>query len=254
MNAFKEKFPGAEIIDIRKRDGTSRKVHKDFDICVYFTIESVSRWYHVEHKGKKSFTLIKPDAKPWAPGVQFYNGPCKQFSSAKIYARIWYNIHVVSGTLKTRFNIEAPIPEFDDWYTKDCTNQGDPRTPFGKELKQKYREQHGGGTSLLDEREVVNKAFNITDAEKEILIREAVDIATKVLDEKDYWLNIHGDLLGDFNVAWHPKYNISKITGVNIKQDLDLNIEFLCDNGNGFNAILRWGKGAGFSNLRLDLK
>jgi hypothetical protein len=34
----------------------------------------------------------------------------------------------------------------------------------------------------------------------------------------------------------------------------DVNFVFECDDGFKFGGILRWGKGAGFSNLRIDLK
>ena len=37
-------------------------------------------------------------------------------------------------------------------------------------------------------------------------------------------------------------------------QQPDVNFVFECDDGFKFGGILRWGKGAGFSNLRIDLK
>ena len=47
---------------------------------------------------------------------------------------------------------------------------------------------------------------------------------------------------------------IDTINEVILTKENDLKLEFRCDNNFRFNGILRWGKGAGFSNLRLDLK
>jgi len=251
-NSFKQKF-GCEILDARTRTG-SRKNHYDFDILVRFP-NGEEVWKHVEHKGSKTFCAIKDDEKPWTASVQFHNGGCDKYSIAKSYAKVHYDIHVASGSLKNTFGILAPIPSFDDWFKQDCCVQADPRSAFGKELKQKVRAVRGPGSSLLDERQPVIDSLEITDDDKQQLIKEVLPIANHVLEQKDYWLTICGSLEdGNFNLAWYPKFTIGSIQDVEVTRKKDILFEFKCSEDFSFGAILRWGKGAGFSCLRVDLK
>lgn len=246
IDAFKDKF-NLDIQDIRDRKG-SRKTHYDFEIQVN------GEWKRVEHKGSKSYKPISSDKKVWASGVQFYNGPADKFSLAKKYANTWYNKYIGSGELKKEWKIEAETPSFDEWYAKDCKVQGDPKTPFGKELKIKVREKRGPKTSLLAERKAVNDLIEMTKEEEEIFINEVYPLANEVLEQKDYWLVIHGDLTNKFHFAWFPKFKLPKIISLKFKKCLDLEFDFICEDDYVFNGILRWGKGAGFSCLRIDLK
>ena len=245
INAFKEKF-NIDIQDARDRKG-SRKTHYDFEIQVD------GEWKHVEHKGSKGYKPISSDKKVWAAGVQFYNGPADKFSLAKKYARTWYDTYIGSGELKKEWNIEAEIPSYDEWYSKDCKIQGDPKTSFGKELKKKVREKRGPKASLLDKREKVNNLLRLTK-EEDTFINEVYPLANEVLEQKDYWLVIHGDLTNMFHFTWFPKFKLPKILSLKFKKCLDLEFDFICEDDYIFNGILRWGKGAGFSNLRIDLK
>ena len=246
INAFKDKF-GVEIQDARDRKG-SRKTHYDFEIQVD------GEWKHVEHKGSKAYKPISSDKKVWASGVQFYNGPADKFSLAKKYARTWYDKYIGSGELKKEWNIEAEIPSYDEWYSKDCKVQCDPKTSFGKELKKKVREKRGPKASLLDKREAINNLIDMTKEEEDKFINEVYPLASEVLDQKDYWLVIHGDLTNKFHFDWFPKFKLPKIISLKFKKCLDLEFDFICEEDYVFNGILRWGKGAGFSCLRIDLK
>jgi len=252
LTTFKEKF-GSDILDARMRRG-SRKTHYDFDILVRFP-NGEELWKHVEHKGSKTFRAIKDDEKPWTAGVQFHNGGCDKYSIAKSYAKVHYDTHLASGSLKNTFGIVAPTPSFDDWFKKDCCVQADPRSAFGKELKQKVRAIRGPRSSLLDERQPVIEALNITDDDKQELIKEVLPIANHALEQKDYWLTICGNLEdGNFNLAWSPKFTIGTINEVTITKEKDIWFEFKCSDDFTFGGILRWGKGAGFSCLRVDLR
>jgi hypothetical protein len=243
MASFKEKF-NLEITDARARKGSSRGTHYDFEILVN------GEWKHVEHKGSKKLCTIKPDEKPWAAGVQFANMGCEKWSIAKKFARIWYDMYIGSGEFKKEWNLTAPIPTFDEWFKNDCKVQGDPKTPFGIELKKNVKEK---GASLLKKRAAVLTALESDTAEIEILKKEALQIANVVLEEKDYWMTIRGDLKGEFNVAWFPKFTIESIDDCIRLKCTDFKCKFQCANGFTFNGRLRWGKGP-FSNLRLDLK
>ena len=79
-------------------------------------------------------------------------------------------------------------------------------------------------------------------------------IANQALEQKDYWLTIYGDLNGNFHCAWFPQFVIKTINEVIITKNKDIEMEFNCSEEFTFRGILRWGYGAGFSNLRLDLK
>jgi hypothetical protein len=247
ISAFKEKF-GLDIAAARMRKGSSRGTHYDFEIQVN------EEWKKVEHKGSQTYRIPNPDDDPWKAAVQFYNGGCEKFSIATKYARVWYTMYIQSGLLTEEFGIEAPIPEFDEWFEKDCRVQSDPKTPFGKELKSKVRLLRGPRSSLLEKRGPVLQALEITEHDKHVLITEVLAIANHVLEQKEYWLSIHGNLDGTFHATWYPQFRIDSIQEVVIKKNLDLELSFVCVSGFSFHGILRWGKGAGFSCLRMDLK
>lgn len=247
LAAFKDAF-GCEITAARTRSGSSRGTHYDFEVQVNGV------WKKVEHKGSQTYCVPASDARPWQAGVQFYNGGCEKYSLTRKYARVWYTTHIESGTLASEFGITAPIPSFEEWVEKDCRSQGDPGTAFGKELKQKVRDARGPKASLLEKRAIVLDRLEITDDDKTTLLADVLPIANHVLDEKEYWLSIHGNLSGEFRAVWYPQFRIEAIKEVIIEKALDVKFTFVCENGFRFTGILRWGKGAGFSCLRLDLK
>ena len=253
IKAFSKKFPDTELLDARKREGTSRGTHYDFEILV--SIDGAeAEWKRAEHKGSKKYHPIQPDETPWKAGVQFHNGGCEKYSLAQKYARLWYETYIASNTLKTEFEIEAETPSFDEWFAKDCKVQSDPKTPFGLELKKKVRARRGPKASLLKERSAVISALEITDDDLETLKAEVLPIANEALEQKEYWLTIRGDLAGKFACAWNPKFTISAIETIRVTKKKDIKFEFRCAENFVFHAILRWGKGAGFSCLRIDLK
>ncbi len=86
-------------------------------------------------------------------------------------------------------------------------------------------------------------------------MKEVLPIANYALEQKDYWLTICGNLEdGNFNIAWNPKFTIGSINEIVITKKKDIIFEFKCSDDFTFRGILRWGKGAGFSCLRIDLK
>ena len=119
---------------------------------------------------------------------------------------------------------------------------------FGLELKTKVR---AAGKHLRDKRDAVNKAFNPSEETLTKFKQEAQEILDAVLNQKDYWLTIHGDLTKNFHCAWYPKFKLGTIHTVKIRKELDIQFDFASDLCK-FSAYLRWGKGAGFSNIRID--
>lgn len=254
IESFKERF-NLDILEARKRSGNSRKQHYDFSILV--RSQSSTEWKQVEHKGSKHFRPIHPEDKPWTAGVQFHNGGCEKYTIAKKYARLWYDIHIKSELLQRKFNVTSSIPTFEEWFDKDCKVQSDPKSKFGKELKKRVRDERGPRASILEARQPVLAAFELSEEEKKQFIEEVLPIANHALKEKHYWITIHGNVAGeanDFYTAWYPNFIITSIISVDIIKNLDIEFKFVCDNNFTFNAILRWGKGSGFSCLRIDLK
>ena len=243
---FFEKF-GKRITEAKGRDGQNLQTHYDLQIRV----DDV--WSSVEHKGSKKYTPIPEATTVCKSGVQFHNGPCGKYTSPKKYAQVWYDIWIVSERLSKIFDIKASIPSFDEWYAKDC-NSLDPNTPFGIELKRNVKEKRGDKASLLKERLPVNEAFDITAEEQILMKNEALAIANEALEQKDYWLEIRGNLEGEFHIRWYPKFTLKDITEVTVLKHDDIKVEFKCADDFIFHAYLRWGKGAGFSNLRFDLR
>ncbi len=250
--AFKAKFGGDEIVDARQRAG-NRGVHYDFEILVKPAGSSLRFWKAVEHKGSQKATPIPADQTPWAAGVQFHNGGCDKYSIGKLYAKTWYDTLIGSGTLKQQWSLESAIPSFEEWFAKDAKRQDDPATEFGQELKRKVREARGPKASLGEVREVVNGLFNPTEQDLETFKAEVLQILNESLAQKHYWLTIHGDVAGDFHCAWYPKFRLSEITAVRMRKEWDIWFDFECPETK-FSCILRWGKGAGFSNLRIDAR
>jgi hypothetical protein len=246
--AFKAAFVDDEILEARERKG-NRGIHYDFEVRV---ASDPTNWHGVEHKGSQKVAPIPDDQTPWAAGVQFHNGGCEKYSIAKLYAQAWYATHIGSGTLKAEFGVEAAIPTFDEWFAGDAKCQGDPKTPFGKELKRKVKERCGK-EGLLEKRAAAHAAFVPTAADMETFKAESLAILNVCLEQKKYWLTIQGPLTAEFHCKWYPKFTIASITAIRIRVEKDIWFDFECE-GCRFSSILRWGKGAGFSNLRIDAR
>lgn len=242
LTAFQETF-GMTPTGARVPPRSTRRNHHDMELWIG------NEWKKVEIKNSQKYMPIHTD-RPWEAGVQFYNGSCSKLAFAKKYARTWYDTYIGNDRFRTQWGIRAPTPTFEEWYSRDCCVQGNPKTAFGKELKQKVREQ---GESLLNAREPVLEKLDMTESEKAVLIQEVGDIVRSIMLEKEYWLVIHGNIMDQVYVKWFPQYTIPEIQDVVLKKGKDLIFIFQCTDFE-FHGILRWGKGAGFSCLRVDLK
>jgi hypothetical protein len=134
--------------------------------------------------------------------------------------------------------------------------QGDPTTPFGLELRSKFRGEDASDKkdSCFAERDEMVKDFVASDADIETLKTEVLATAQAVLKEKDYWLQINGDINNKFHCKWSKTLTITTITDVKRTPSSDVQLEFSTDMGFPIIARLRWGKGQGLSNIRIDLK
>ena len=251
--SFAERF-GEEIVAAKERPG-NRGVHYDFEIQIK---SKPNVWFRIEHKGSQHNVPISPKQTPWSAGVQFHNGGCEKYGIAKTYAHTWYDMYIGSGALTAEFGLVSPIPTFDQWFLNDVKVQGDPKTAYGIELKKKVRDARGPRASLLEKREAVNAAFNPTTVDIDGFKLQTLTILNEALEQKDYWLTIHGRIadgagVDDFHCAWYPKFTLDKIQLLAIRKEKDVWFDFACD-AFRFSSLLRWGKGAGFSNLRIDAR
>jgi hypothetical protein len=246
INQFNLQY-GKEIIEAKARPTSNRSTHFDFFIKIRCEPD---KWYRVEHKGGRICKPIPIEYRPWTTGVQFHNGGCDTYNMSIYYAKIWYDILIGSGRLKKDWNISAPIPTFDDWFNKDAKTQGDPKTDFGKELKSNVYQNRK--ESLREYRAEINELFNPSFEDFETFKTQILSNLNESLEQKDYWLTIQGDLDEEFHCKWYPKFTLSKINTITMRKEKDIWFDIICDDGIKFSCILRWGKGAGFSNIRID--
>jgi len=247
-NDFFTKF-NKRIIDVRTSGG-KRRDHYDFDI----NIEG-DGWKHVEHKGSVVYSKIKEDY-PWKTGIQFFNGPADKFSLGKSYAEKFYNTYIGSGDVSKRYNIKTHIPSYNDWI-KDVFNQGKGKSKFILELRDKcVKGLPANEQGLHKERDEFTRIFNkgITGEDKKTLIKEVLASANSVLTQKDYWLEVHGDINTKFYSKWSDKFTIEHIEEVIVVDSVDCTYKCVCKNNIVIFAKLRWGYNKGISNLRIDLK
>ena len=244
----------------RSAGSGNRKIHYDFCVDVENPDGSIQTSMRVEHKGSNDKKPIDPTRRL---GVQFHNGSPK-LAVMMTYLSVWYTYWISSGRLSEKYGIQSPVPTLDEWVKRDAMVQGDPKTPYGVELKRLARERNGVTSSLVEERdefmENIFKKEMISNEDLEELKKNVLETANKCLQEKDLWLQIAGNIHGDetdFYHLWTPKMSlIESIDNVEIKLESKKNVEFVfdCNEGMKIVGIMRWGKGQGFSNFRFDLK
>ena len=260
------KLFGKNIRDVILSGG-SNKDHYDIEIV------------HVDGTSKKceekSTMFYKPDlsqeTKPWEYSVQVYNGIGKKFQIGLLYAKLWYKHNIRRGIVKRLYNINAPIPTEEQWLKKDAFQCGNPKTPYGIELKQKFRAIHGetsmnGKTKTgyrenpIDYREPVLYEFKLMlsqyPAIKIALINEIQQIMNKIFVEKECYLQTAGDIDTEtFNFRWYPQIQIPKILDLKLNEkNSDIVFDIVTDITQDYSLILRFGKGTGFSNIRIDIR
>jgi len=260
------KLFGKNIIEVILSGG-SNKDHYDIEIV------------HVDGTSKKceekSTMFYKPDlsqeTKPWEYSVQVYNGIGKKFQIGLLYAKLWYKHNIQSGIVKRLYNINAPIPTEEQWLKKDAFQCGNPKTPYGIELKQNFRAIHGetsmnGKTKTgrtdnpIDYREPVLYEFKLILSQNPTikigLINEIQQIMNNIFVEKECYLQTAGDIDTDaFNFRWYPQIQIPKILDLKLNEkNLDIVFDIVTDITQDYSLILRFGKGTGFSNIRIDIR
>jgi hypothetical protein len=234
--------------------GANRKTHYDLKIETE-PDESILNICRVEFKGSEKFTPINDNKPPWFYGVQFYNGTGSTFNIGNIYAKKFYD-NCLDKIIHT-LNIIISKPPYEQWVS-DGFRQGKPKTDFVKKLKELNDTNDNIRKFLSNLRIEFNKTFVLTENELNIFKIEAEKIIENVLNEKDYWLQIHGDIdnPNKFNVKWSKKILFVKIKKIEqiAGSGKDINIKMTCHDNNSFNAKMRWGYGQCITNIRIDIK
>ena len=264
LQAFEICFEGFKILTASSSGGR-RRDHYDFSITVEELSTKLQHSWTVEHKGtQKKASLGDP---PWKGGVQFYNGGMEKFTITEEYAKFWYDTFISSDRFREEFSIseDIPTPDYITWRNNDAKVQGNPKTEFGVALKKNVRDKLGHNKSLIAHRnEFVPLFINLIKTKNseilETLKVEILEIAKKTLEQKDAWLEINGNIDSKsdipFTFKWTKKLTISQIISISIDEETksDFTGKVESDLGYPIKFIIRWGKGAGFSNLRMDLK
>jgi len=235
----------------KQTKGGGRSIHYDFVVQLADGTERT-----VEHKGscdKKPINLLLP---PWTGGVQFYNGGMEKYRFAQKYATEWYQQFIASGILSQRYGLTSTIPTLEQWIANDAKVQGKAKTPFGKELKRIYQERDGcDKKSLTAERDEFVHQFTWNENDEKQLAEDVFPLIQSSFADKDVWLQIAGSVQnGDFYFAWRNPIYVKTVERITIRKNKDIEFDVECDNGLVVHGILRWGYGAGFSNIRIDLK
>lgn len=245
---IRECFPKNEKMYISTmKSGGKRKDHYDFKLT--FPDGTLK---NVEFKGSQKFKPIDDNKPPWHYGVQFYNGAGNNFSIGQKYARHVYDTGI--DTIIEGLQITTPKPNYEEW-AKDAFREAKPKTPFVCEIRNKGY----CGSYLSNLRLNINRNFTSNTYDMMVLMDEVQTIANDVFEQKDYWLQIHGNIDDPetFHVKWTPKMSMPQIITVEetkSKSNCDIMFRFICDDGFVFYAQMRWGYGQLITNIRIDLK
>ena len=245
-----------QIKSVSKKGGN--KDHYDIEIC--HSDNTISR---CEEKGTKKNIKFNKLQTPWKQSVQRFNGPGNKFTIGIQYAKLWYDLVVTSDICKS-YHVESNPPTLDEWLKKDAFQCGNPKTLWGIENKSKYRECFGktsmNGTkkSPNDIRKIVNPVFieHIKEEDKDVLKKEVQTILDSIMNEKDCWLQTAGTIENNnLKFKWSEKIKSPTLLDVKITWEKDIYFSFITDEeAYNFRCILRFGKGTGFSNIRLDIR
>jgi hypothetical protein len=158
----------------------------------------------------------------------------------------------------------SEIPEYEIW-EKDAFRAGDPKTDYGKELKEKYRKKYGTKSSMngkknspYDYRKDVVSLLEFSEEDKITLINEVQLKLDSLMIQKDCWLQTIG-MIPNLKFKWFNHIGSPKIIKVEKRiGTLDSQFIFTTQDETGglntFGTILRFGKGTGYSNIRMDIR
>lgn len=252
-----QEHTGVELVNARERTGSNRSTHHD----IVF-LGSDEQEYKIEHKGSMS---TKPITNPCNAGVQILNGPGEWFSVCKRYIDLYYDNYILNDKITRTLDITQPIPSREEFHS-DQYRQGDPKTPYLKELKRVVRERYGPKTSLkdvpdLDPRPMISLKLqdSLTPEDYQQLKEEILHKVTPVLNDKDLYMTDQPRSSVPIKFFDAKVYTIEDIKTISLDisaTDPCFKIVAITQKETEFPCVLRlrWGKGIGFSNVRADIR
>ena len=233
-----------------------------FDFVIVHT-DGTSFNVEEKHTNQKLSAKALLNYKPWKYSVQVLNGVGNKFIIGQKYAEHWYK-NIICG-LESKWGEmlgvdqeDVPsIPDYETW-AQDAFRCGDPKTEFVKFIKSHCRLKYGsresftGSKNTPDLRSVCLPTFTLTDIEKSVLLEQINNKIQEVMEQKDCYLTTTGD---PENFHWTPKVIPPPMTKITLEHQKDILIHLTDDNNEfNFTAICRWGKGACFTNIRIDVR
>lgn len=227
-----------------------------YDIIIYHDDGTMTR---VEEK--HSDKVLDKDMVPWKNSVQVLNGVGNHYEVGRKYARIFYDNIISQVNWREILKCEdiPDIPSYEEWI-KDAFRCGDPKTPFVMKLKSLCRETHGAKSSFTGQNGTLDlramfPEFILTEEETALFLLEINTKLHEVMSQKDCFLQTKGDIDGhDFEFVWRERVECPQFTNIKIRREKDIFIDLICETGENFSGILRWGKGCGFTNIRFDVR
>ena len=249
--SYEETF-NKTILSVTNDRSGSNNDHQDF--IINHTDGTLCR---VEEKHCKK---INPNIAPWKGSVQVLNGPGNHYSLGKLYSRMWYNNIIVKTNWNTFLKTDSipTIPSYDEW-VKDAFRCGDPHTVFVKAIKREFRKRWPGQSftglgGTPDLRSALPK-MELSQEDKDTFIHEIQEKMNQCLNEKDCFLQTSGSIdQNNFKFLWRKSVKSPKIKDFHVHQKKDTIFELITEQKDVFSVILRWGKGIGFTNIRLDVR
>ena len=228
-----------------------------------------------EEKGTKTYhpNINQKNKKPWEYSVQIFNGYGDHFGVCHIFAKLWYKLYIEPDNINEKYNIETPIPSCEEWINTDAFSF-DVKSKYAIELKKNFREIHGltslNGRSIkgfkpnnFDYRINFKNNFKklFTDEIKKIMIEEVQEKFNKAFKEKECYLQTTGDIETDnFSFKWYEPIEPPKIKDIIMRNTgTDIDFDIIKENNKNIEYYeywlkLRFGRGSGYSNIRLDFK
>lgn len=185
-NEFKnrdESSGGSKTLDSAELMGGC---NKHYDLLLKFedgtTEQCELKW------AKKSKKKVEKMRTPWEQAGQYLNGTGPAWRIREWYARQWHEQILLWS--KKEFDIEAEIPDFEEWFKKDMSSSG-AKTDFAKELKVELSKPTQMEVMKKKKAEFVKKLV-VPDEIKKQLYEDYRSATDDALAEKDCWLTFNG--------------------------------------------------------------
>lgn len=216
--------------------------------------------FRIEVKSSLTKKCGTDPMKPWEVAVQGFNGLGKNFPLAHKYADMWYDRYIKSGYVNNEFGLSTEIPSKNVWLkTLAFSFDKKRRGAWGDELYDVLKSNKNKQNLMNDVvKPEFTKVFNnyICDqSQSSGMLKATQEAIETMVNEKDAWLCISGDINGKYTYMWYPKLPNPRVTHMEPSdhKSKDVNIRIVSDNFADLQMKLRWRNRIGLQNLSCDL-